>query len=211
MARIRSIKPTFFRSRSVKMLSDKAKLVWIGLWNLADDEGRLVDELGILTGDLWALAVTDAKLDRALDELHRHGRIVRYEVAGQAYIQVTGWEHQRINRATPSPIPHFSLSDNSVSAHAPLTAGKEGIGRDKEGEAPTGAAPPLFCPSHPRGTAGNCRPCADARRLHDQWERTVKANVKPTVVGIVTELDCELHPFYPARDCPRCTEEAVAS
>lgn len=130
MARIRSIKPTFFRSRSVKKLSDKAKLAWIALWNVADDEGRLLDELGILTGDLWALSLSEAKLDRVLNELHTEGRIIRYEVAGQGFIQVTGWDHQRINRPTLSLLPPVSLTDQSVSPHLRLTGGREGIGRE---------------------------------------------------------------------------------
>lgn len=206
MARIRTIKPTFFRSRSVKKLTDRAKLVWIGLWNLADDDGRLVDELGILIGDLWALSVTEAKLDATLDELHRGGRIIRYKVAGQAFIQVTGWDHQRINRATPSAIPHYSLSDESVSPHGGLTSGREGKGRDKEGEATFVAEPPLFCPTHPTGSVSKCGPCADARRLHDQWARTVKPITQPTIVGIVTEADCDIHPGRPKRGCDRCAE-----
>jgi hypothetical protein len=49
----------------------------------------------------------------------------------------------------------------------------------------------------------------NARRRFDAAAKADR--VKPTVPGIVTEPDCELHPFYPARDCPRCTEEAVAS
>jgi hypothetical protein len=49
----------------------------------------------------------------------------------------------------------------------------------------------------------------NARRRFDAAAKADR--VKPTVPGIVTEPDCGLHPFYPARDCPRCTEEAVAS
>ena len=192
MARIRTIKPTFFRSRSVKKLSDKAKLVWIGLWNLADDAGRLVDELGILTGDLWALSVSEAKLDKALDELDAAGRIVRYKVAGQAYIQVTGWEHQKINRASDSAIPPVSLRDDSVIPHASLTVGKEGKGiRNKEGEASAdaNAEPPAFCDSHPGGTQRGCRACGDARRAHDAWLRAQKN--KPTPLPPRTDAVAE--------------------
>lgn len=207
MSRIRSIKPTFFRSRSVKKLTDKAKLVWVGLWNVADDDGRLLDELGILIGDLWALSVTEAKLDKALDELHNQGRIVRYEVAGQSYIQVTGWDHQRINRPTPSTIPPVPLTDVSVRAPRGLTGGKEGIGRDKEGEASVDAEPPLFCPSHPNGSNASCGPCADARRVHGKWERDTKPQPKPAVPGIVTQADCPKHPHRPLVGCDRCAEE----
>lgn len=214
MARIRTIKPTFFRSRSVKTLSDKAKLVWIGLWNLADDDGRLVDELGILTGDLWALSVSEQKLDRALDELHEAGRIIRYKVAGQAYIQVTGWEHQKINRATPSPIPPVSLRDDSVNDHGALTVGREGKGiRNKEGEAfaDANAEPPAFCDSHPDGTQRGCRACGDARRKHDSWLRAQKN--KPTPLPPRTDaIDEHEHFWLPNGTCkfPGCIERMGA-
>lgn len=208
MARIRSIKPTFFRSRSVKKLTDKAKLVWIGLWNVADDEGRVADELGILTGDLWALAVSEARLDKVLDELVTERRIVRYKVAGQAFIQVLGWEHQRINRATPSQIPPVSLRDDSVSAHGGLTSGREGIGRDKEGEA-LRAAPPAFCASHPGGTVGDCRACGDARRAHDSWVRAEKTKPIPLPPRDPTAGLCDVHANYPL-PCIRCAEEVAS-
>jgi hypothetical protein len=209
MARIRSIKPTFFRSRSVKTLSDKAKLVWIGLWNVADDDGRLVDELGILTGDLWALSVSEAKLDKTLDELAAAGRIIRYKVAGQGYIQVAGWEHQKINRATPSAIPPVSLRDDSLNAHGALTGGREGKGRDKEGEAfaDANANPPAFCPSHPGGTVIDCRACGDARRAHDVWVRAQKN--KPTPLPPRTDaVDAHEHRWQPDGTCrwPGCIE-----
>lgn len=202
MARIRTIKPTFFRSRSVKKLSDKAKLVWIGLWNLADDAGRLMDELGILTGDLWALSVSETKLDAALDELAREGRIVRYKVAGQAYIQVTGWEHQKINRATPSGIPPVDLSDDSVSAHGGLTSGREGKGRDKEGEATFVAGAP-FCKKHPNGTDAPCRACGDARR---RWETTRNLPEVITLPPRTDEPPEHDHRWLPDGSCMLCTE-----
>lgn len=209
MARIRTIKPTFFRSRSVKTLTDKAKLVWIGLWNVADDDGRLVDELGILTGDLWALSVSEAKLDKALDELHDAGRIIRYKVAGQAYIQITGWEHQKINRPSESSIPPVSLRDDSVSPHGAFTAGKEGKGRDKEGEAFTdaNAEPPAFCSSHPGGTNTDCRACGDARRAHDAWARAQKS--KPTPLPPRSDdIPAHDHRWQPDGTCryPGCIE-----
>ncbi len=209
MARIRSIKPTFFRSRSVKKLTDKAKLSWIALWNVADDEGRLLDELGILTGDLWALGLSEARLDKVLDELHSAGRIIRYKVAGQAFIQVTGWEHQRINRATPSLLPPVSLSDSSVRPHVRLTVGREGVGRDKEGEASFDAEPPLFCPLHSNSPSGAaCSQCGDARRVHERWMRSQKPVELPTRPGIITPDVCA--DGYPLGECPYC-DQAVAS
>ncbi len=176
MARIRSIKPTFFRSRSVKALSSDEKLVWIGLWSAADDEGRLLDEVGILVGDLWALSLSASKLDGILARLDAVNRIQRYEIAGQRYIQVCNWqEHQRISHPTVSDIPPAPL--RTVSGIVPDPLRREGKGRDRRG----GEAPPLFCPNHPSGTDGPCRPCGDARRAHEAWLLAEKTKPSPSI------------------------------
>ena len=41
MARARTIKPHFMRSRSMRAVSGLARLTFIQLWLVADDEGRL--------------------------------------------------------------------------------------------------------------------------------------------------------------------------
>ena len=53
MARIRSIKPEFWSSESITNLSREARLVYIGLWCFADDEGRFRAQLGVLAGQLF--------------------------------------------------------------------------------------------------------------------------------------------------------------
>lgn len=204
MPRIRTIKPSFFMSRSVKRLTDKQKLVWLGLFPNADDEGRLLDEPGILVGQLWALTITEPKLDLILTDLDAAQRIIRYEVAGERYIQVTNWhEHQKISKPTPSVIPPVPVGYDSRNPPGVLPRGREGKGKEQEGSAQS-ASP--FCVKHPNGTDQSCRACGNARRAYDAALAAVKA--KPTVPGIVTEPDCDKHPYYPARGCPRCAEEA---
>jgi hypothetical protein len=206
MARIRSIKPTFFRSRSVKRLTADQKLVWIGLWPLADDEGRLMDETGILVGDLWALSISESKLDKTLDQLDDAGRIIRYEVAGQAYIQVTNWtEHQKINRPTPSLFPPAPLTNHSGRAHASLSESSllEGKGEERKG----GEAPPLFCSAHPKGGAGKCGACGDARRLRAAWDLEQKNKPTPTTPVRLDPNDGHEHEKHPTENyCLRCDE-----
>lgn len=210
MARIRTIKPTFFRSRSVKRLSQNAKLVWIGLWNLADDEGRLLDELGILAGDLWSLSLSEAKLNAALKELDDESRILRYEVAGHKYIQVTNWsEHQRINRPAPSLLPPAPLTDVSVKGPAAVTVGRERKGKEREGSA---VAPTPYCKNHPGGTDKPCGACGSARLLFEQHVKSTP-RVLPTIPDIPhppTPDDCGRHKFL-AGFCVRCGEREDAA
>lgn len=109
MARIRTIKPDFFQSEAVARLSFLAALTWIGLWTQSDDAGKFRDSPRVIKGVLWSLRddVTLKDVEAALDELANEARIVRYEVDGKRYLQVTNWaEHQKISKPTPSRLPN---------------------------------------------------------------------------------------------------------
>jgi len=163
MARIRSIKPGFFRSEDVAVLPFRARLTWVGLWTIGDDHGRLKDSARLIKGDLWSLEdeVTLDDVEADLDVLAAHGRIVRYSVAGRRYLAVVNWHvHQAINRPGKPIYPGPSiatgpvdpddkgfcsvctgtpeqLTTDSVSPHGGLTPGR-GRGRgSKEGERAT--------------------------------------------------------------------------
>lgn len=142
MARIRTIKPAFFRSHDVTPLSYRARLTWIGLWTYVDDEGRGRDDARIIKGELWALEddVTWQEVERDLMELSRSGHVLRYEVSGRQFLAIPTWgEHQVISRPTKSkhPAPEAgltrcfpSLTDDSVSA-PPLDTAGSGSGTGK--------------------------------------------------------------------------------
>jgi hypothetical protein len=105
MARIRTVKPDFFTHPSIVVLSVPARLLFVALWTQADDEGRLYDQPAKIRG----LSFGDAdkvSVDRLLEELAEHGRIVRYDARGRDCIEVVDFDqHQRINRPSPSAIP----------------------------------------------------------------------------------------------------------
>jgi hypothetical protein len=109
MARIRTIKPSFFTSETIGSLDDRdARLTFIGLWTHCDDEGRCIDSPRIIAGALWSLDddVTFEAVDKHLAQCEERGLILRYQVAGKRLVQVTNWdEHQTINRPTPSKLP----------------------------------------------------------------------------------------------------------
>jgi len=108
MARIRTIKPDFFRSDDVAQLSYRARLTWVGLWTYVDDEGRGKDNARIIKGDLWPLEddVTHKDVEKDLNELSKAGRIHRYEVDGEKYLLILKWtDHQRIAKPTASKLP----------------------------------------------------------------------------------------------------------
>lgn len=211
MARIRTIKPGFFRSEDVSALPLRARLTWIGLWTQCDDQGRTKDNVKLIKADVWPLdPVSLADIEEDLETLADHGRIVRYEVDGRRYLEITNWgDHQKINRPTPSKIPPPLSTGNGsypqVRTHAQLSEdspqegkGKEGKGREARARAREGAdteppptpAPPKTCPKHPNGTTDRCGPCKGARERAEQWEAERAAER--------AERDRR------ARDSPRC-------
>lgn len=107
MARIRTIKPAFWSSGDIHRLTRDARLLYIGLWNFADDEGRFLASLNRINGDVFPLDdIPNSRVKRWFDELVAGGQLHLYEVDGVAYAHIPTWEaHQKINRAYPSQLP----------------------------------------------------------------------------------------------------------
>lgn len=108
MARIRTVKPGYHKHKKVRQVGRDARLLNIGLWNLADDEGRLQDLPNSIIGDVFPTDddVTPVVLREWCRELEEAGLIVRYQVDGEDYIQCHDFnDHQVINKPRPSEIP----------------------------------------------------------------------------------------------------------
>lgn len=107
MARIRSIKPEFPQSESMGRVSRDARLAFIELWTIADDEGRLRGHSRMLASLLFPYDEDAGSLiDTWLGELEREKCIVRYQFQGTSYIQICNWlMHQKIDKPSKSKIP----------------------------------------------------------------------------------------------------------
>lgn len=136
MARIRTVKPDFWTSEKLAGVSRDARLLFIGMWNFADDEGVMPAKLGTLKAQVFPLDVLDLQTLRAwVDELIEVRSVVEYQAVIQGEERPFWWvrglrEHQVINRPSKSkyPLPpensvstHGVLSEGSVSAHGVLT------------------------------------------------------------------------------------------
>jgi len=84
--RIRSIKPEFHLHEVLGQLPATTRLLFIGLWGLADCEGRLEDRP--IRIKLQVLPYDDVDVDVALQSLADNGFIVRYEVEGVRFIAI---------------------------------------------------------------------------------------------------------------------------
>lgn len=132
MARIRTYKPSFFKSEDVAVLPFRTRLTWLGLWCYCDDAGRGKDNVKLIKADVWPLDDVSLKdIEDDLQMLAAHGRIVRYEAEGQRYLEVVNFDqHQRINRPTPSKIPppsNGSAPAGNTHADRPEPSGADGL------------------------------------------------------------------------------------
>jgi hypothetical protein len=107
MARIRSIKPETPHSASLGRVSRDARLLFILLWTIADDYGRLRGTPRFLAGVLFPYDDdADGLIGGWLAELVKEGHIVRYEANRDHYIAIPGWStHQRIDKPSKSRLP----------------------------------------------------------------------------------------------------------
>lgn len=96
--RTRDLKPDFWTDERIVDLSDSAKLLYQGLWGLADREGRL-DDTPTTIG--FKVRPWDPRGVPALvDELIASKLVVRYAVEGRRYLAIPTFpKHQRFHPA----------------------------------------------------------------------------------------------------------------
>lgn len=106
MARARNIKPGFFKNEELAELSPLTRLLFAGLWTLADREGRLEDRPKRIRAEI--LPYDDGSVDEMLNELHRAGFILRYSSGDKRLIQIENFsKHQN---------PHCKEPDSTIPA-----------------------------------------------------------------------------------------------
>ncbi len=103
--RSRNIKPGFFKNERLADLPLECRLLFIGLWLLADRKGRLEDRPKRIKAELFPY--DNRNVDKLLDKLYQAEFIVRYIVDDQAYISIPKFHlHQNPHKnERPSEIP----------------------------------------------------------------------------------------------------------
>lgn len=108
MTRIRTIKPEFWSSPDTAACKDPwARLLFVAMWNWADDEGRGTANPKELAGFAfpWDDDIDSGRIHGMLREVSRAFGVVLYTVRGRPYYAIPSWKnHQRINK--PSPAKH---------------------------------------------------------------------------------------------------------
>lgn len=117
MARIRTIKPEFWTSEQVVTCSPLARLLFVGLWTFADDNGIHPAAVRRLKMEVFpADTFDDATITGLLAELVNAGLVREYDADGERFWIVTGWHrHQRIDRPTfRHPLPTDATANGSA-------------------------------------------------------------------------------------------------
>jgi hypothetical protein len=95
--RSRNIKPSFFVNHVLGELPFEARLLFVGLWCMADREGRLPDIPKRIRGELFPY--DDVDVEASLDALVGEGFIARYTINDRKVIQVVNFlKHQNPHR-----------------------------------------------------------------------------------------------------------------
>ena len=119
MARARNIKPGFFRNAELVELPFEARLLFIGLWTIADREGRLEDRPKQIKMEIFPADNVDC--DQLIASLDLSGMIERYTIEGKAYIQIVNFaKHQnphKEEKTSEIPNKHGCLTDSRKSKH----------------------------------------------------------------------------------------------
>lgn len=143
MARIRTIKPDFWDSPDTREASMEARLMYIAMWNWADDYGigdgnhaRLVS-FAFPNGEI---PVSD--YPRLLSEVSRTFGVVFFDFEGRPFYVIPTWEkHQRTEKRAKERADLTSAARMAVQArnHAEVEHSDTGVGESAESLGESGA------------------------------------------------------------------------
>ncbi|WP_017602232.1 hypothetical protein [Nocardiopsis lucentensis] len=114
MPRIRTIKPEYWSSPGIENISPWSRLLFIAMWNWADDAGRGTCQLKELQAfafpydedDTAPEVATMAGFKQTLAQVREQYDVVFYKVGGRPYYAIPSWrKHQRNERTAQSKHP----------------------------------------------------------------------------------------------------------
>ncbi len=117
MARKRMIDPNIWQSEDFGKLSNLAKIVFIGLFSLADDEGRGRANPTYLKSTLFPYneKMRSTDIEVALSEISRNMSILFYSYNESNYYSLLSWNtFQKIDKPTDSKIPAFEKDNKEI-------------------------------------------------------------------------------------------------
>lgn len=144
MARIRTIKPEFWEDEKLAKLPVYARLLFIGTWNFADDNGVLLANPVLMKSHIFPYEdIGISTISEWIDMLVENGMLIRTTYNGKDYLVIRKFLiHQKINRKSiriniPLPVV-LKVIDEYNKTHGVLTEPslqerEQGIGKRNDG------------------------------------------------------------------------------
>lgn len=148
MARMRTVKPEFFRSASMGRVPPCARLLAIAMWQEADDHGRGLASAKQLAGIAFPHDddIGSKQVERWISDLEREGHVELYDIAGTRYYRVIEWRHQHINKPGDPryPAPPTTRTTNGARPESDVpterntngTGPSDDVPKDRSGDVP---------------------------------------------------------------------------
>jgi len=171
MARIRTIKPEFWEDEKLAKLPVHARLLFIGTWNFADDNGALLANPVLMKSHIFPYEdIGIPTISEWIDMLVENGMLIRTTYNGKDYLVIRKFLiHQKINRKSirinvPLPVV-LQVIDEYNKTHGVLTESslqerEQGIGKRNDGtgmeEEMKDESAPVGRPIHRRRTRKGC-------------------------------------------------------
>jgi hypothetical protein len=125
MARIRQIKPEYYLDDELAQCCRDARLMFPGLWQQADREGRLEDRPARLKIQIFPYDddITVERIDQLIQELADHNFLIRYSVNRKRLIQIrTFTKHQHCHiKEGKSELPAVPISQKTDESTVPTS------------------------------------------------------------------------------------------
>ena len=124
MPRRRMVDPQIWRNRKFGKLSDAGRLLFIGIFSQADDDGRLKASPDFLMANIFPYDKdkTEENIHQLRDQCAKLGLIRIYTNGNEEYLDIPGWlEHQQIrkDRYSASKLPSFEESQEMTTTGKP--------------------------------------------------------------------------------------------
>ena len=171
MTRIRTIKPEFWEDEELAKLPVHARLLFIGTWNFADDNGALLANPVLMKSHIFPYEdIGISTISEWIDILVENGMLIRTTYNGKDYLVIRKFLiHQKINRKSirinlPLPVV-LKVIDEYNKTHGVLTEPslqerEQGIGKRNDGtgmeEEMKEESAPVGRPIHRRRTRKGC-------------------------------------------------------
>lgn len=119
--RARNLKPGFFKNEYLAECSPLARLLFAGLWCMADREGRLEYRPKRIKAEV--LPYDNGSIEKMISELQDRNFLKVYSVNGEKYLNIMNFtKHQNCHvREGESTIPAPCETDTSIELARPLT------------------------------------------------------------------------------------------